>query len=146
MGARSLVQTTWITFVPSVLGDSTCLRSSFIDGQRFLHVCKPRCRSPYGTMEPPPLENLRTLQCDYPKILALAEAGVRSAQEAGMRYLTVDFPPPREETRAGTLVRRFEMNVTFAKQLATRLTDERGGIEVVGEQVEIRDNIKYVLR
>lgn len=55
--------------------------------------------------------------------------------------LTVDFPPERSETRAGTLVSRFENNFNYAYALAARLGVPSDRCKRVGPTVEIRDNV-----
>lgn len=55
--------------------------------------------------------------------------------------LTVDFPPERSETRAGTLVSRFENNFSFVYALAKRLGVSSDLCKRVGPLVEIRDNV-----
>lgn len=55
--------------------------------------------------------------------------------------LTVDFPPERSETRAGTLVSRFENNFNFVYALAKRLGVASDRCQWVGPLVEIRDNV-----
>lgn len=55
--------------------------------------------------------------------------------------LTVDFPPERSETRAGTLVSRFENNFNFVYALAKRLGVASDRCQRVGPLVEIRDNV-----
>lgn len=55
--------------------------------------------------------------------------------------ITVDFPPERSETRAGTLVSRFENNLSFIYTLAKRLGVPSDRCKWVGPPVEIRDNV-----
>lgn len=55
--------------------------------------------------------------------------------------LTVDFPPERNETRAGTLVSRYENNLNFMTKLVARLGGDADAAERLGPAVEIRDNV-----
>lgn len=55
--------------------------------------------------------------------------------------LTLDFPPERSETRAGTLVSRFENNLNFAEKLLSSLGGSVSSAQRVGPSVEICDNV-----
>lgn len=78
----------------------------------------------------------------YGKILQQAVVCVDEAlsMTEGMARVTLDYPPERSETRAGTLVSRFENNLNFISKLAGALNDG-GEPEVLGPPVEIRDNV-----
>lgn len=86
----------------------------------------------------------------YAQILEQAATAIeaaalqKGADGAESLRLTVDFPPERSETRAGTLVSRFENNLNFLQQLGARLSAQGAApacLERVGPVVEIRDNV-----
>lgn len=70
------------------------------------------------------------------------ESTSKGASTPSSLRLTVDFPPERSETRAGTLVSRFENNLNFMYSLAERLTSpDAEEPKRLGPPVEIRDNV-----
>lgn len=62
-------------------------------------------------------------------------------QQSSSVRLTIDFPPERSETRAGTLVSRYENNLNFLSALASRLGCDPSSCEQLGPPIEIRDNV-----
>ncbi|CAN8071543.1 unnamed protein product [Agarophyton chilense] len=73
---------------------------------------------------------------------ALSEAVQQAANKGGGRVkLTVDFPPERSESRAGTLVSRYENNLNFTEKLLARLGVDTERCERVGGVVDICDNV-----
>lgn len=108
-----------------------------------------------GTRVPPSVSYARVVELAAYAIETLsARAQQPEPQPQHSLRLTVDFPPARSETRAGTLVSRFEHNLSFIDALAERLSRRAsdayvdvdasvdvGGCERLGPAVEIRDNV-----
>lgn len=88
----------------------------------------------------PPLIRGRSLAVSYTAAATAAAAAITAAAAAGATRLTVDVPPSRAESRAGTLVGRYEADLSFAGALLTALGAVEGpaGWARVGEDVEIR--------
>lgn len=81
----------------------------------------------------------------YGQLLEQAAGAIEelSASTSAPRSLrvSVDFPPERNETRAGTLVSRYENNLNFMSKLVTRLGGNPDTAKRLGPVVEIRDNV-----
>lgn len=93
-----------------------------------------------GSHPPPPLIRGRSLAVSYTAAATAAAAAITAAAATGATALTVDVPPSRAESRAGTLVGRYEADLSFASALLTALGAAEGpaGWARVGEDVEIR--------
>lgn len=71
----------------------------------------------------------------------IASAIVELVECSEQRLLTVDFPPEKSETSAGTLVSRFENNMNMCEKILEALSVPRNSWSSVGGNVEIRDNM-----
>ncbi|GAB0495892.1 hypothetical protein MMPV_007202 [Pyropia vietnamensis] len=98
-------------------------------------------RSPaVGGTPAPPLIRGRSLAVSYTAAATAAAAAITAAAATGATRLTIDVPPSRAESRAGTLVGRYEADLSFASALLVALgaVEGAGGWARVGEDVEIR--------
>lgn len=95
--------------------------------------------APRAARLPAPISYARVLEQTADAIKSLC----KSASTPPSTRLTVDFPPERSETRAGTLVSRFENNLNFLSLLSEQLGCPVGSEQMqrVGPDVEIRDNV-----
>jgi hypothetical protein len=89
-----------------------------------------------------PLKSAGTNAVNYKLVCKQAAAAIiaLATGDEPERLLTVDFPPERSETRAGTLVSRYENNINFAEKLLTELGVPFGEWESRGGTVEIMNN------
>jgi len=97
--------------------------------------------APAAASPPPPLIRGRSLAVSYSAAATAAAASITSAVvDGGATAVTVDVPPSRAESRSGTLVGRYEADLSFAVALLEALGAPEGaaGYERIGENVEIR--------
>lgn len=85
---------------------------------------------------PPVIFRGGAARVSYAKVL---EQCVESLKNSNERLLTIDFPPERSETRAGTLVSRYENNLNFLERVMETLGCT--GSVPVGGLVSICDNV-----
>jgi Domain of unknown function (DUF1995) len=90
-----------------------------------------------------PLKDVGTRAVNYKMVCEQAAAAIvaLAGGDQPQRFLTVDFPPERSETRAGTLVSRFENNLNFCEKLLEQLGVPIEECLSLGGHVEIRLNI-----
>jgi len=97
--------------------------------------------APAAATPPPPLIRGRSLAVSYSAAATAAAASITAAVvTGGATAVTVDVPPSRAEARSGTLVGRYEADLSFAAALLEALGAPEGpaGYERIGENVEIR--------
>lgn len=109
------------------------------------NVPQPPLAPPRTPRSPPVISYAQVLEQAVQSIQDLVlnsdASSSSSQQQSSSIRLTIDFPPERSETRAGTLVSRYENNLNFLSALASRLGCEPSSCEQLGPPVEIRDNV-----
>eukprot|EP00178_Gracilaria_changii_P000031 TRINITY_DN1001_c0_g1_i1.p1 TRINITY_DN1001_c0_g1~~TRINITY_DN1001_c0_g1_i1.p1 ORF type:complete len:294 (+),score=26.48 TRINITY_DN1001_c0_g1_i1:2374-3255(+) len=126
----------------------TCSRVSKCDSVRWQ---TPKSCAPNTALSLPLFDDYRgargIFSVSHAKVLAQSVNALQEAVQDRIRNgsdslkFTIDFPPERSESRAGTLVSRFENNLNFTEKLLAGLGVALENCERVGGEVSICDNI-----
>lgn len=93
-------------------------------------------------VDPPVIEGKGMRRVSYSRILEQCAQALRDIlSNESVRLVTLDFPPESSETRAGTLVSRYENNLNFMEKLLEALGCAEGTWRPVGGSLEIRNNV-----